>query len=231
LAFLWHFEGLAILRDSDTLRSLYLGLKFDARLAAIMVLPVWLLLRSGQDGEEAAWRRWSAPASLALSLVLYVILILVAMVDDRAARPWLLAFLVSIPLHRRLFPRYGMDRNPSARWIWGAFAVLVLGSVLLGYFVDFGSYSYIHTRLNGTLLMFAENADISLQMVWESYPVIRCALALALLLSVAIWGLNKLARGLRPSSLAPWKRRTAAILGTLALLFVIYGKWSRYPLR
>jgi len=231
LAFLWHFQGLGLLGEAGTLQALYLGLKFDARLAALLVTPAWLLLRPGQEGKTNSWQRWAAPLSLALSLSCYVALVVIAMVDDREARPWLLAFLASVPLHRCLFPRYGLTPNRSARWVWGTFAGLVLAAVILGYFADFGAFSYIHTRLNGTLLMFMENAGISLQMMWESYPVLRGALALALLLGLSLWALRRLSQNLCASSRPAWMRYGSAVLASLALIFAMYGKWSRYPLR
>ena len=231
LGFLAGFEGLHGLRDSDTWRGLYLGMKFDLRLAAILVMPAWLLLGAGNPAPEApTWRNRLAPWLLAITLGCYAAMVLVAMVDDRAARPFLVGFLLLVLAYRYGTPGHGLSSR-SGRWIWGSFAGFIIATVILGYLVDAGSYSYIHTRLNGTLLMFLDNAGTSLRMMWESYPFGRLALGLVLLTAASLWGLRILTRGLAGLPLAPWARRTGNVVFTLFLLVLMWAKWSAYPLR
>ena len=231
LGFLAAFEGLRGLRDADTWRALYLGLKFDLRLAAILVMPAWLLLTAGQPlAGRPPWRVRLAPWILVAALGCYVALVLIAMVDDRAARPFLAAFLLLVPAYRYGTPGHGLSA-PSGRWIWGLFSGALIALVITGYLVDAGTYGYIHTRLNGTLLMFLENARTSIRMMWESYPFGRLALALIVVTSAAILGLRRLARGLAGLFLAPWARRAANAGFTLFLLVLMWAKWSAYPLR
>jgi len=231
LGFLAGFEGLHGLRDGDTWRGLYLGLKFDLRLAAILVLPAWLLLVEGEPaGAVRNWRSRLAPWLLAATLATYFVMVLVAMVDDRAARPFLLVFLALVPAYRFGTPGHGLATR-SGRWLWGSFAAPLIALVITGYLVDAGTYGYIHTRLNGTLLMFLDNATTSFRMMWESYPFGRLAVATALLTAAALWGLRVLTRGLRGLQAVPWVRRTGNVLFTLALLALMWAKWSAYPLR
>jgi len=231
LGFLVGFEGLGAAQNPDTQRSLYLGFKFDLRLTAILVMPAWLLLNSGLPAANlAAWRVRLAPWLLALTLACYVALVLVAMVDDRAAQPYLLAFLLLVPAYRFGTPGHGLAHR-SGRWIWGVFAGLLIAILIFAYLVDAGTYGYIHTRLNGTLLMFLENAGTSLQMMWESYPFGRLALALVVLTAASLWALRRLVRGLGALSLPTWARRTVNVLFTFALISLMWAKWSAYPLR
>ncbi|MBK9796278.1 MAG: sulfatase-like hydrolase/transferase [Holophagaceae bacterium] len=231
LGFLAGFEGLRGLGELETWRSLYLGLKFDLRLAAILVMPAWLLLRSGNPGVASpSWRDRLAPWVLAAALATYVAMVLVAMVDDRAARPILLGFLLLVALYRFGTPGHGLSSR-SGRWLWSAFAAFLIAMLIFGYLVDAGSYGYIHTRLNGTLLMFLDNAGTSLRMMWESYPFGRLALALIVLTTVSLWGLGRLTRGLEGLPLSPWLRRAANAGFTLFLLALMWSKWSAYPLR
>src|SRR5947209_2648865 len=95
------------LAHGDLARAFYLGLKFDARLAALVVAPLVV----------AGTRK----AAIAVVAVFETI-------------------------------------------------------VLLCYAVDFGSYAYVHTRLNASELEFLHNPLISLHMVWESYHVVWFAL-------------------------------------------------------
>ena len=231
LGFLAGFEGLHGLRETDTWRSLYLGMKFDLRLAAILVMPVWLLLRKGnpESGRSSWWERL-APWLLTGTLVCYVVMVLVAMVDDRAARPILVGFLLLSLGYRFGTSSHGLMTR-SGRWIWATFAAFLIAMVILGYLVDAGSYGYIHTRLNGTLLMFLENAGTSLRMMWESYPFGRLAVGLILVTGASLWGLRRLTRGLEELSLAPWARRMSNVVFTFFLLALMWAKWSAYPLR
>jgi len=231
LAFLAHFQGWQLLAEAETWRALYLGLKFDLRLAAILVMPVWLLLKPGHPDPSNRRRHLGAALSLGLALSLYIAMVIIAMADERAARPWLLAFLGTVVVHRLAFRTYGLQWNPSARWIWGAYAGGLTTTLGIAYFADVGTFGYIHTRLNGTMLMFLENADTSLRMVWESYPVLRILLVLTLLLAGVVYGLRRLSRGLSERFAAPWSRIAGSVLVTFLLLGAMWGKWSRYPLR
>ncbi len=104
-------------------------------------------------------------------------------------------------------------------------------ATLLGYFVDFGAYAYIHTRLNGTLLMFLQNPEISGRMMWQTYPVLRLALLLGLLLAAGFWGLRRSIARLELRPLGRVARLAANGLVSLLLVALMWGKWSRYPLR
>ena len=226
LAFLVHFEGWHGFLEAGMPKALYLGLKFDLRLAAILVMPAWLLLQPGRGDGPAL------PGALTLgaALTLYLIMITVAMADDVAARPWLLAFLLTTAGHRGFCRGYG-TRQLSARWIWGTFALVLLGGLALAYVMDFATYGYIHTRLNGTLLMFLDNLRISSRMMWESYPVARVAALLALFLGLSGRALRALARDLVIPPVRPALRWTLNIGISFLLLAGMYGKCSRYPLR
>ncbi|MBL0209688.1 MAG: LTA synthase family protein [Holophagaceae bacterium] len=229
LAFLAHFQGLAW--EPGLGRALYLGFKFDARWVAILLVPPWLLLRTegGTAGSAATLRRWAALSALILSLLVYGGLVAVAMVDDRRGRVWLVAFLLSAWLARWASRPLGLAKAETR--IWGAYGSLMIGFTLLCYAFDFGAFSYIHTRLNGTLLMFLENFGTSARMVWESYPVIPGMLGMLALLGLVAWLLKKLASGLKPPVPAKGRRWGVAWLGALLLVSAMWGKWSLYPLR
>ncbi len=227
--FLAHFGSLADLNQPDTLRALYLGFKFDLRLVAILLMPAWLLLRPGMAVPQG-WQRWVAPFALALVLAVYGGLIFVAMADDRAARPWLLVFLALIGANHYFFRQFGLSWAPLKR-VWSTYSAFCVAILVLGYMVDVGAFGYIRTRLNGTLLMFMENAGTSLKVMWESYPFGYLTVLLIAVVGACLWGLSRLARGLELQELRPALWWTTNIAVTLGLLFAMYGKVSRYPLR
>ncbi len=211
-------------------QTLWLGLRMDARLAALMLFPALALLRPG-GGDGRAWKGWAAPLSLGLNLTLVSILIVAANIDDRAAKPWALAFLLSAVADWRLFGAWGLGSSGPRR-VWMGYGLVVMGAVGLSYGVDIGAYSYVHSRLSGGLLGLLSNAGLGLRMVWESYPVVRGLLGLGLLLGGFAWVLRWAGRAvLEPG---PERRGVRVIQGvgaTFAVLFLIWGRAGGYPLR
>jgi phosphoglycerol transferase MdoB-like AlkP superfamily enzyme len=117
-------------------------------------------------------------------------------------------------------------------WTWYlALAHLLL---LFVYVVDLGHYAFAASRVNVTVLQFLYNLGTSARMVWETYPVLRGAAALAL----AAWAVLRLAGALLARA-ARWepaggtRRRRALASAVVALLAAgaVYGKLSWYPLR
>ncbi len=227
VAFLRHFGGAEALESPELWKTLYLGLKFDLRWALLLLAPVWLLWRPGQA--EAPRARLGA-AVLALALLLYGWLVVLAMVDTKAARPWLLVFFGAVAAFHWGFPQVG-HRQRAVRRLWLAYGLVALGFTLLGYVFDVGCYAYIHTRLNGTLLMFLENPATSARVVWETYPVVWLTLLLVGLVVGALWALRRLLGEGLPPALAPWPTRLLNLGVSVVLIAVMWGRWSRYPLR
>ena len=105
---------------------------------------------------------------------------------------------------------------------------------VLFYVVDFGHYAYLNTRLDFTALRFLENAAISAEMVWESYPVITIALTMLATNLVFIYLVNKLFSFIakqEDARLSIVKGSLFALVGFLLLFVGAYGKLSQYPLR
>lgn len=68
----------------------------------------------------------------------------------------------------------------KSRWFRGIVCTvqtLLFMTMLLVYVVDFIVYFYLNQRLDLTLLDLTKEADIGFAMVWQSYPVVRIALA------------------------------------------------------
>lgn len=228
LGFIAYFGGMKAFHEAGITRALYLGAKFDLRLALLILLPWWVL---GRPGRPEVPRASLGTALLALALALYVLVVGIAMVDDVAARPWLLAFLLVAGLRTWAFPGQGLASGRGERWTWAIFGGGLLAFVVVALLVDAGTYAYIHTRLNGTLLMFLENAGTSLGVIWQTYPVVRLTLATGVLAG----GLFLLLRHLLTQA-APLPRSRPAAFGvrfglSLLLLFGLWGKISAYPLR
>ncbi len=115
----------------------------------------------------------------------------------------------------------------------GVFYGAVEGAVLLVYFADFAHYAYISMRINYSILKYAENPLISLQMAWETYPLVWGVLGVLVWAALACWFVCKLCNyAFKEEDSYRWKGKLgwffAGLLATGALMF---GQISQYPLR
>lgn len=124
----------------------------------------------------------------------------------------------------------------GARWIkkgvaW--FYGLLSSVTLLVYFADFAHYAYIAMRLNYSIFKYSENALISLQMAWETYPLLWAVFGLLVYGALGYFFTNKLlAYAFGKTDKYRWKGNLgwffAGLIATGALMF---GQISQYPLR
>lgn len=167
----------------------YLGMKFDLRLALLLVLPLWLLI--------IIWK-------------------------DR---------IFARPVFRRVILTY--------------FLVIEL-ALMLVYVTDLGFYGYLNRRLDVFIFHFVnlQDAGTNLQMVWESYPVIRGGIGMALILVLLCFLHKRLYRYFAARKAAdpagrenrPVKKRRRRLAAGMIIVFIlmaggIYGNFDYYPLR
>lgn len=134
--------------------------------------------------------------------------------------------LASIPL-------FNPFKQPYAKTGW----LLILGvaafAIIFFYALDFGHYAYLRQRLNASVLNYLEDAAISMEMVWQSYPVIWIILGLATATFLLIWLLRRqFAQVAKQPVTNSRKQRIAWFVVCLVLFgFGIFGRFNQYPLR
>ena len=130
-------------------------------------------------------------------------------------------------------PSFHPFRSGTAKKVWIAFWGITAFLLLFFYFVDFAHYSYLGQRLNASVLNYLEDTAISLNMVWQSYPLVKLIVALALLTAVLIWLIRVSHRAVLAEEVLPNKRRRilAFIFFFLVLGLLIFGRFNQYPLR
>ena len=69
---------------------------------------------------------------------------------------------------------------------------LLEAAVLLIYFADFAHYAYIAMRINYSIFKYSENALISLQMAWETYPLVWAVIGLLVWAVLGFWFVNRM---------------------------------------
>lgn len=133
-----------------------------------------------------------------------------------------LAILLMLPaMLLAWLPRWNSLRSQTLRWGSRVYLLVALAIVLFMYIIDFGHYAYLGVRLNASALKFIEDAGISQQMVWESYPVIWIALAWLTLLLASFWALVRLEQGTldRPATHIGLGSR---IWGSCAMVVIVF---------
>ncbi len=139
------------------------------------------------------------------------------------AIPLGLYFTVCAFWHKARFVRKGM----------AALYGVLEACVMLIYMADFGHYAYISMRINYSIVKYAENALISLQMAWETYPVVWGVLALLVWGALWVWFTNWVQKkAFAQSDAYRWKGNLGWFFGGLLLTgALMFGQLSQYPLR
>jgi phosphoglycerol transferase MdoB-like AlkP superfamily enzyme len=116
---------------------------------------------------------------------------------------------------------------------WVLILSIIFTVLVFFYVIDFAHYSYLNQRLNASVLNYLEDAGISMQMVWESYPVIWLFM-LILFLGTGFFFLLRWITGKisHRAKKVQTKQRVVETLVWLILLGVsVFGSLSQYPLR
>src|SRR5215204_284883 len=130
-------------------------------------------------------------------------------------------------------PQMNPFRPGWTKRFWFTLLALVSFAILFFYFLDFSHYSYLSQRLNASVLNYLQDTAISLNMVWQSYPVIKLIVALALLTALLTW-LIKLSYTIIEKDHEPatrQKRIVSFVVLFLLLGVAIFGRLNQYPLR
>ncbi|WP_268800438.1 LTA synthase family protein [Pseudomonas huanghezhanensis] len=106
-----------------------------------------------------------------------------------------LAILLMLPVAVLAWiPRWNLLGSRLLRGVARIYLFVALSVVLLIYIIDFGHYAYLGVRINATILRYLDDAQISRDMVWQTYPVIWISLGWLLTVALVTLALVKLER-------------------------------------
>lgn len=94
-----------------------------------------------------------------------------------------ICIILSPVLILSFIPRLTPFRSERNKKWWTTYLAIITFLIFIFFGADFGSFSYDSTRLNAIALNFVDDAKISMQMIWQTYPVFWIAVGIA----VAIW--------------------------------------------
>ncbi|HPH85610.1 MAG TPA: sulfatase-like hydrolase/transferase [Ferruginibacter sp.] len=125
-------------------------------------------------------------------------------------------------------------RYPAVKKVWIVLAALTFMTLLFFYGADFYHYDYLKQRLNASVLNFLQDAGISANMVWETYPIVKITVMLILFTAAFTWWYKVYLTKLQAKSVSRKKSRTNTAWYTAFVLILglcIFGKIGQYPLR
>jgi phosphoglycerol transferase MdoB-like AlkP superfamily enzyme len=99
---------------------------------------------------------------------------------------WIAIILLPIAV-LSLFPRLSPFTSERGKKLWTAYLGVTTLLVLFFYGADFGQFAYINARLNADALIFLRDPRESLQMVWQTYPVVWILFGLIGAVIITTW--------------------------------------------
>jgi phosphoglycerol transferase MdoB-like AlkP superfamily enzyme len=124
-------------------------------------------------------------------------------------------------------------KSAFGKKFWTVFLSMLSVLVVFIYVMDVMHFDYLSQRLNSSILNFIPEGGTSAAMVWQTYPVIRLLLLIALLSAVMIYFINKAYRSTAKKIEMKSNKRIAVNNVVLFLLcaLCIFGRLDQYPLR
>lgn len=90
---------------------------------------------------------------------------------------WICILLLPVVLFS-FIPQFSPYSNNKTKRIWVIYLAVATFCMMFFFGADYGQFAYVSTRVSASALNFKEDASISMQMLWESYPIVWMMLAL-----------------------------------------------------
>jgi phosphoglycerol transferase MdoB-like AlkP superfamily enzyme len=145
---------------------------------------------------------------------------------------WICILLLPIILFSYI-PRFSPYSSVRAKKIWTSYLALATFVTIFFFGADYGHFAYVSTRLNASALNFYEDAAISMEMLWESYPVLWILLALVVTGYIFYSLYNRTHQRVEKvnSKTVINYRRNWYLFVTFWMLLGVYGSFSFTPLK
>ncbi|MBL0144743.1 MAG: sulfatase-like hydrolase/transferase [Chitinophagaceae bacterium] len=144
-----------------------------------------------------------------------------------------IAFILSPIVIVALIPKFSPFYSDRNKKIWTIYLGIVTLLVLFFYGADFGQFAYINARLNADALIFAQDPKESLQMIWQSYPIVWILIGLFGAVLMMIWMFRKTHVDVTEKNLSIHKfsyRKRWHLVALLILGWFMYGFLTLKPL-
>ena len=232
--FFVHFKPLDDIL-SNNLNVFLLGLRFDLRIVCGLILFPFLIGNLRLQYNEKRHLKIQSIITLILTIAVMFVLLLFMKKGHATSIVLIPMGILFLLILTWLFST--KNCNPFENKVSGRIFKIyfLIAAILLVFFyvIDFQHFDYLHQRLNASVINYTEDAKISANMVWETYPVwtmlgmiIFCSAALYLLV-LRFYKFMKI----RAYNGGIIFKIVAGVVFTLLLGLGLFGKFNQYPLR
>jgi phosphoglycerol transferase MdoB-like AlkP superfamily enzyme len=219
---------------SNSVNALILGFRYDLRVVCIIILIPFL---AGNFYLTYNKKRLSGGSIFRIVVVLILMAAIILLLKNSHIG------LGSIIIALLLFALFFLwafsvkNCNPflsrTSKRVFQVYFFICAFLLALLYAVDFEHYDYLHQRLNASILNYGEDAKISMNMVWQTYPVFTLVLSIIISSVLVSWLINLWFKLFSNTSFSG-HGITKIILRFVFILLLaigIFGRLNQYPLR
>lgn len=219
---------------ADNIQPFLLGLNFDIRIVCGIVLFPFLI---GHLYLKYRGKKLTAGSIARIGITVIIMGFLIWFMKKGHMQLLILSIMAFIFLLILvwLFSARGCNpfHNNASQKIFKTYFAFVTVVLVIFYALDFEHYDYLQQRLSASIINYTGDAKISMNMIWETYPVFK--LLLFILISIAVLILlislafKKIAGGRHvPGRMANF---VLSFVFTVLLAAGIFGRINQYPLR
>lgn len=232
--FFYHFAGHNY-TFSNCFSAFLLGFHFDVRIVCGLVVFPFLIgnLRLNYNAKK---RLTGGSIALVILTVIIMSVLIYFMRKGHGATSTLIETGILFALILVwLFTTKNCNpfQNAVSRRIFKVYFFIIALIMALFYAVDFEHFDYLHERLNAGALNYLGDAQISMNMVWETYPVVRVFILIIISAVLIYWIIARWFKRIAKSSFTG-STTTKFFIGfffTLLLGLGVFGKLNQFPLR
>ncbi|MEO6837265.1 MAG: hypothetical protein ABI261_01435, partial [Ginsengibacter sp.] len=190
--FFYHFvpQGYSF---SKCLSSFLLGLHFDIRIICGIVLFPFVIGNLHLKYNDRKRLTVGSIVEVFITIVIMVLLIFF-MFKGHATKSTLIyiaILFILILLWLFITKNCNPFENSFSSKVFKIYFFVVTLSLVLMYAVDFEYFDYLHERLNAGAMNYLSDAKISMNMVWETYPVFTLLFLIIIGTALIYWPILK----------------------------------------
>jgi phosphoglycerol transferase MdoB-like AlkP superfamily enzyme len=232
--FFYHFAPLNY-SFSNCVRAFFLGLNFDARIVCGFIIFPFVIGNLNLKYNEK--NRFTIGSIIQVILTVVIMALLIFFMKKGHASlavligTAILFFLILVWLF--VTKNCNPFENRISKNIFKTYFFIITVSLVFLYAVDFENFDYLHERLNAGVLNYLSDAKISMNMVWETYPVFTLLILIAVCTTILYWLINRWYKKTE-QSVYEGKNVSKFVIGfvfTLLLGLGVFGRLNQYPLR
>ena len=177
---------------SNYLHPFLLGLNFDTRIVCGLIIFPFLI--GNLHLEYSANKKLSTGSIIQLLITIVLMAVLVFFMKKGHATAVTLTGIIIIFLLILVWLFATKNCNPFqnsfSKKVFKIYFFIITVTLVFLYAVDFQNYDYLHERLNASVMNYLSDAKISMNMVWQTYPVVTILILIIVVTAIIFWLIN-----------------------------------------